>query len=225
MEIKEIKKEAREKIKGNLWNAFKPILFAGLISAAISFLITLIFNLAGIPLETVTNVDFGFGEIPTSTSTPIGALVNLFISYVEVVVSFGAIYYLICFVRGKKVGKDEILAKIKEKWLAVVLATFLMTLFICLWSLLFIIPGIIAAIAYSMTMFIIADEEEDAYNSIKKSKEMMKGYKGKYFLLQLSVIGWIILGIFTLGILYIWIIPYMELSTIVFYDKLKEIRK
>ena len=225
MEIKEIKKLAREKMKGHFWEVFKPLLFACLISWAISFVITLVFKLAGVPLETVTNVDFGFGEVPTTTSTPIGSLVNLVISYIEVIVSFGAIYYLLNYIRGKKVTKDEIIEMIKSKWLPIVVATFLMTVFVCLWSFLLIIPGIIAAIAYSLTMFVLVDEKVNGYEAIKKSKEMMKGYKWKYVVLQLSFLGWLILGVFTLGILYIWLIPYMELADLIFYDKLKEIRK
>ena len=67
--------------------------------------------------------------------------------------------------------------------------------FIFLWSMLFIIPGIIAAIRYSQSFFILADEPElSALDCIRKSKYMMFGIKGSYFVLQLSFIGWIILA-------------------------------
>ena len=58
--------------------------------------------------------------------------------------------------------------------------------------------------------------------AINKSKAMMKGYKGKYFLLGLSFIGWYLLGILTLGIGYIWLTPYVGLSTANFYENLKQ---
>ena len=220
MEVKEIKRLAREKMKGHFWDVFKPLLFIMLISAAIGFVVSFVFGLAGLPLTTETYYDFGYGAVPVSSYTPLGSIVNIILSLIDVVVSFGAIYYLVNFVRGKKVTKDDIFAVIKEKWLAIIVASILIGIFVTLWSLLLIIPGIIAAIAYSMTLFIIVDNDLNGLEAIKKSKEMMKGYKGKYFGLMLSFIGWMILSVFTFGILYIWLLPYMELSCIVFYEKL-----
>ena len=58
------------------------------------------------------------------------------------------------------------------------------------------------------------------FDTIKKSKELMKGHKWEFFLLNLSFIGWIILGVFTLGILYLWLIPYMSVTMCNFYNEL-----
>ena len=52
----------------------------------------------------------------------------------------------------------------------------------------------------------------------------MKGYKADYFVFMLSFLGWILLGVLTLGILYIWLYPYMETAKILYYEKLKEIK-
>ena len=72
-----------------------------------------------------------------------------------------------------------------------ILAYVLMVLFIILWTILLIIPGIIAAISYSMTFFIIAEDETIcAYEALKKSKEMMNGHKWKFFCLGFSFFGW-----------------------------------
>lgn len=99
----------------------------------------------------------------------------------------------------------------------------LTSVFTFLWSLLFIIPGIIASLSYSMVYFIALDNLElSALDVIRKSKEMMRGHKGEYFVLGLSFIGWGILGIFTLGILYLWLIPYMQVTMANFYNELKE---
>jgi uncharacterized membrane protein len=101
-------------------------------------------------------------------------------------------------------------------------AYLLMGLFIILWMLLLIIPGIIAAISYSMTFFILADDSSiGPMEAIDKSKKMMTGYKWKYFCLGLRFLGWALLCVLTLGIGFLWLIPYMQVSMAKFYDDVK----
>lgn len=98
----------------------------------------------------------------------------------------------------------------------------LVALYVFLWSLLLIIPGIIAALAYSMSFFILADDPHiSAQEAINQSKRMMEGHKMDLFMLQLSFLGWWILCIFTFGIGIIWLGPYISTSTAVFYQSLK----
>ena len=98
----------------------------------------------------------------------------------------------------------------------------LMLLFIILWSLLLIIPGIIAGISYSMTFYILADNPSiRAIEAIDRSKKMMYGYKWKFFLLQLSFIGWALLCLLTFGIGFLWLVPYMQMSFAKFYDDVR----
>ena len=97
------------------------------------------------------------------------------------------------------------------------------TIFIMLWSCLFIIPGIIAAFRYSMAFYILADNPEmSGMDALNKSKEMMKGHKWEFFLLQLSFIGWCLLVPFTFGILLIWLTPYIETTNALYYEKIKD---
>jgi uncharacterized membrane protein len=98
----------------------------------------------------------------------------------------------------------------------------LISLFIFLWSLLLIIPGIIAQISYAMAFYIMSDDPNiGIMEAIDKSKKMMYGYKWKYFCLCLRFIGWIILGCLSLGIGFLWIGPYLEISIAKFYEDLK----
>ncbi len=100
---------------------------------------------------------------------------------------------------------------------------FLVLLFITLWSLLLIIPGIIAALSYSQVFFILAEDNSiGAMDAIKKSKKMMYGYKWKYFLLSLRFLGWAIVCLLTLGIGFLWLAPYAEVSYANFYDDIKK---
>ncbi len=98
----------------------------------------------------------------------------------------------------------------------------LVTLYTLLWTCLFIVPGIIAFFKYSQALFIIADDPEiGASEAISMSKDMMDGYKWKFFLLNLSFIGWAILSIITFGIGFLWLTPYMQLSFVIFYFDLR----
>lgn len=98
---------------------------------------------------------------------------------------------------------------------------FLRGLYTFLWALLFIIPGIIKGIGYSMTPFIMADHPDmTASEAIAASTELMKGYKGDHFILGLTFIGWELLCVLTLGIGMLWLNPYMNASYAAFYRKL-----
>jgi uncharacterized membrane protein len=98
-----------------------------------------------------------------------------------------------------------------------------MILYILLWSLLFIIPGIIVAISYSMVFFILVDDPNiKITEALKKSKKMMFGYKWKYFCLGFRFIGWILLAALTFGVGFLWLLPYMQVSYAKFYDDIKK---
>ena len=102
------------------------------------------------------------------------------------------------------------------------LQMFLRGLYVLLWTLLFIIPGIIKEYAYAMTPFIMAEDPNlTAQEAIKISQEKMKGHKWELFCLGFSFIGWEILAIFTMGIGYIFLNPYISAAYAAFYrDKI-----
>lgn len=94
----------------------------------------------------------------------------------------------------------------------------LTSIYIILWSLLFIIPGIVAAYKYAMAPFILQENPGMKPNeAIAASKEMMDGHKMELFMLSLSFIGWIFLSVLTLGIGSLWLDPYMNAAYAAFY--------
>lgn len=94
-------------------------------------------------------------------------------------------------------------------------------IFIFLWSLLFIVPGIIKSYAYSMSFFVLRDNPAlTATEARKMSIELMRGNKWRYFCLNFSFIGWHILSVLTLGILYIWVYPYILTACAEFYESI-----
>jgi uncharacterized membrane protein len=102
----------------------------------------------------------------------------------------------------------------------------LTTIFILLWLLLLIIPGIIASLAYSQVYFLLADHPNLApMDAIESSKVLMKGHKWQYFCLGLRFLGWMLLSILTLGIGLFWVIPYMQTAYAEFYLELRKHQK
>lgn len=100
---------------------------------------------------------------------------------------------------------------------------FLRDLYIALWSLLFIIPGIVKTYSYAMTPYILADHPEMTANeAITASRQLMDGHKGELFWLHLTFIGWGFLCIFTLGIGHLFLNPYMNAAEAAFYRQLTD---
>lgn len=104
-------------------------------------------------------------------------------------------------------------------------AMFYRDLFTLLWSLLFVIPGIVKSLEYAMIPYLLADNptmtKDEAF---AESKRLMDGQKGNLFLLRLSFIGWYLLGTFcTFGLLLpFYVSPYIEQTIATFYVRLRD---
>ena len=215
MDRKEIKASAREKIKGNIWNILWPLLVIGLASGLIDRILQRIFGLNSIDVynyESLSNV-----HVP-----PTYYLLSIIITIILGFLSAGYIKYIINFVRTGKFDTKEIIETFKTKWQQLLIADILVFVIVYLCTLLLIVPGIIMGLAYSFVTYLIVDSNISGKDALTKSREMMKGYKWNYFVFSLSFLGWIILGIFTLGILYIWLVPYITIANTIYYEKLKE---
>lgn len=95
---------------------------------------------------------------------------------------------------------------------------FLRGLYTFLWSLLFIIPGIVAGYSYAMTPFIMSEHPDmPASEAIRASKELMDGHKGELFWLDLTFIGWSLLSALTLNLGNLWLNPYRNAAYAAFY--------
>lgn len=96
-------------------------------------------------------------------------------------------------------------------------------IFTFLWTLLFVIPGIIKAYSYSMAYYIMLDNPDlTIMEAINKSKEITDGYKWDLFVTSLSFLGWIILAVCTFGIGFLWLEPYMQVTMANIYDQLND---
>ena len=199
MSISEIKKWSKEKIKGKWYNLLPGIIIASIITG------------------------IGF-----TIKNPNGGFTYYSVGWIFYVIEVGLTYYIVNFITDKDYSIDNIFHFAKD-FLKGIVISLLSGIFIFLCSLLFIIPGILKILSYSFIPMIMSDEKykDLSYMDILKlSEDMMKGHRGKYFLLGLSFIGWHILALFTLFILEIWIAPYQQVATTKFlYDVKKEYEK
>ena len=109
-----------------------------------------------------------------------------------------------------------------NQYFRIFLAELLRGIYILLWALLLIIPGIIKEYSYAMTEFILKDNPEmSGEEAICESMRLMQGHKMQLFLLDLSMIGWLILSILTLGIGLLFLMPYNYTAHAHFYEDLK----
>lgn len=159
-----------------------------------------------------------FSDILSDSLDSVFSLLTLIITPVVTVTFYT---YITKRFRGVNVRYEAELEEHKKKWWNYTCTHFMMTLFIGLWTLLFIIPGVVKALEYSQTMHIQSKNPTMGWKEcMEKSKKMMDGHKMELFLLELSFIGWFILGAFTFGILYIWIVPYYELTLVNYHHAL-----
>lgn len=103
------------------------------------------------------------------------------------------------------------------------LAGVLVGVFTALWSMLFVIPGIVKTYSYAMTYYILADHPEmKPKDAITASRVMMDGHKFDLFVLELSFFWWHLLGGITFGLAYLYVGPYMAAARAKFYETIKD---
>ena len=154
----------------------------------------------------------------STTVTPFGFL-SIFITG-HIAVSFINI--------GKKLYEDKEV-EVKDffygfkDYLRIFIVTLLQTIYIALWSLLFVIPGIIKSYSYSMTYFLMENDKELTSNeAITLSRKLMDGNKWRLFCLHFSYFGWLILCALTFGILSLWVMPKMQTAEYLFFRDIYE---
>ena len=152
--------------------------------------------------------------ISVLTTTGIGGLFTGLIS-------FGLCSAFLSVIRVKTM-KIENLFDCTKNFGTVFVANILMGIYTFLWSLLFVIPGIVKSYSYAMTNYILLDNPNmTASEAITESRKMMDGHKLDLFMLYLSFIGWYLLSILTLCIGTLWVMPYQYTAMVAFYEDVK----
>lgn len=150
---------------------------------------------------------------------PLGSLVVSIIITPAFALSTVRVYLNV--IAGNKPEAGDAFSGFDDFWSAFKV-NFFIGLFTFLWSLLFVIPGIVKSYSYSMAMYILAENKgKSSRECIKESMAMTDGHKMDLFVLDLSFIGWCLLGAITFGIAFIWVVPYMQTTKANVYQSLK----
>ena len=185
--------------------------------------ISMNFNVAG---QTIKSIGTNGG-----VDSEVGAFILASLPIIIIASLFAAvIYFVLCGFIGvgyakfnlnlvdKKNAAFETLFEYFSHWKTTTITRLLRALYVFLWSLLFIIPGIVAGFSYAMTDYILAEDPElTADEAISQSKSIMMGNKWRFFCLQFSFIGWDILATLAFGIGHLWLTPYKQAAYAAFY--------
>lgn len=228
----ELKQEAKEMLAGR----WKDAVLMNLVPAAIAIIFLIILMIVAIPALLLWDSSIGSmnssinfnpgGSGGTGGSSFFGGIIGAFFMA-------GVSWTFLDILRDQRVKIEpfkDIFRGFKSPYAGGIAIIYLLTsIFTFLWALLFIIPGIVKQYAYSQAYFVYYDEYSNTgiapsyLDSITESRRLMNGFKGQLFLLDLSFIGWHILCLFTLGIGYLWLTPYIHATKAAFYNNLSEI--
>lgn len=224
--ISEYRFYGRRGLRGRWGTAIAAALIIGVVTSAISFVVDLIIPIGGgatffSQLESVINGNLTINPeqlIPVFSGVSILAVISsLITSMVSAALSLGQKAFYIQMHMENRAELGTLFSRFRIWFKAFGLELFI-SLFVFLWSLLFIIPGIIATYRYAMAYHIMAENPDLGIREcVNRSKILMRGNKGRYFLLELSFIGWAFLCMFTFGIGFLWLTPYMLSSQTAFF--------
>lgn len=213
----DFRKEARERLKGHWGVAILAVLITLLLGGMLQhteYHFSAQDNTTEISIEQLR----ADGDINAFMQRLNGNELNIFAGVATGVVVAFCIYALLCLLLGPAVSlgscvyftslarsEPSALSQLFSRtniWLKALGLRFVTGFFIVLWTLLFVIPGIIAAYRYAMAPYIMADNPDiGIMEAIDTSKEMMRGNKGRLFCLELSFIGWSLLASVCMGVL------------------------
>ena len=225
MKSKELRVKAWESLKGKYWMAFAVVIVTGLIGSVGNVFVSFGQNLGevlGLVDPAEMDLTMAAGALVLSgvviISSIIGALFSIFVTDA---ITVGVSNYFIKNTDSKPLFKDAF-SGFKVKYGRNIGTLLLVGIKTVLWSLLFIIPGIIKTYEYAIIPYILADDPEiSSKDAFKKAKQMMKGNKWRLFKLEFSFIGWALLCFLTLGIGTFFLLPYVDAAMAEFYVELK----
>lgn len=215
----ELKRQAKDSLKGN-WK------WALLTLSLPTALVTIIYIVA----YAAVSINYGSTDMDgnttlTTTGAILAFLILVIFSLAMVGVYGGITKGSMDLIRNhKQDSKVTVLFGFTPKhYTNFLILNILIAIFTFLWRLLLIIPGIIKGLAYSQAPFVMVDRlvsglDGKPLESITRSRELMDGHKWRYFVLQLSFIGWAILALLSAGIGYLFLIPYVMTTNAAFYD-------
>lgn len=221
----EFRRIARDKLRGH-WGRSVLVTFIVSLICGMSGIYNLIRDLGHMDYDLLFSGNYsdflaGYTSVETAGSV-FGTLMSLALSIAVILFSgalaLGHCKYYIDLVAENRQDEVSVIFSRFDIFLKAMGLNLFMALFIWLWSLLFIVPGIIAAYRYCLAPYLMAENPNlGIREAVNMSKELMAGNKWRLFCLHLSFIGWGILSALTCGIGDLWLNPYIYAANAAFY--------
>ena len=219
-----IKSEAKDIVKNASVSAY---LFT-LLFLALSWLLAGMSDYVSLNEETVyniyyaTGVDLSFLVLHRAFPALLVTFITILAALLGVLLEIGYILYHLGIRRGREMPYLTLFDGFSFAG-KVILLYIVQYIFIFLWSLLFIVPGIIAGYRYRFALYNLCENPKiGVMEALNMSKAQTWGHKWELFVLDLSFIGWNLLCGLTLGILSIWITPYIQQTDIGYFEAIKQ---
>ena len=200
MNTAELKANAKEQLRGKWAVAIATVLVANIL----------------IDSDVMYKVSEKFGLIGLSISC---SLISLFLGGV---ISVGLCKFLLDMTTKREEPRFETLFSQFNIYLKTLGLNILITLSVCIGTILFIVPGIIVGLMFSQSYYILSEDPSKSITQcIKESVDMMNGHKWDLFYLELTFIGWWLLTAITVGLAGLWVAPYVKVTETNFYLSIK----
>ena len=213
MLARDFRARARESLANNWGLAIVICLLVGILSGGVDLV-------SGVTV-TVDAAEMGMGSMISRPMWSMMMTITLVSSLVALViggaVTMGRCTYFIKLHNHEQAGFWDLFSQFNRIWDGIKMQV-MMSVVILFWTMLLIIPGIIAIYTYAMVPFLMAEFPElGIINSMRESKRLMRGNRWRLFCMEFSFLGWNLLSALTMGLLNLWINPYMNASMTAFY--------
>lgn len=217
----QLKQNAKDAMRGRKPSVYLVVLVYGVIVWILELLVQKIsypWMNAGTLMRLMEDPESAVYILQYMQPSVLGNIVTIALNIMVIMVGIGLSIFALRVSRRQAAGFGDLFdafgSFFKFLWLAI-----LMGIFVFLWSLLLVIPGIVAGYRYRMAYYILMDNPEfSAIECIRRSKEMMRGHKGELFVLDLSFILWDLLG--AIPFVGLYVTPYIEVTNANYYNYL-----
>lgn len=234
MDFKKIKAKARKRLHGNYSIAIAALIIYSIVSGLFSSTSVLISNrymdiffnilVMGLLYEGFLSIFIKIARGKQTEAMDLFRKTDLFWKTAAVTIVL-SLFVVLCVAMGTISGRSLFVFISYQTDISVALSSFMIIVGSLL--VLSIMAFFVVMMIYFSQVYYVLYENPNmpVFSIFGRSMDLVEEHKLEYLLFNLSFIGWIILGMFTCGILYLWLVPYMQVSEALFYDELKKLEK
>lgn len=223
----ELKARARESMRNSTTSPYITALIYCAVIYVISLLSARIMRVDGLTLAQLMSSGYALENPEAVVDWYISVRPGVFAYVIDILLNFmsyllyaGFVIFVLRMIRQEQNSLWNLMDGF-QNFLKIIGLNIVTSIFVALWSLLFVIPGIIAAYRYRQALYLLLDHPEmGIFECIRESKRLMRGHKAELFILDLSFIGWSLLSI--IPFVSVYTLPYTESTYALYYSMLRE---